>query len=155
MKVRLAAEPFAADRELAEFMSGLTGEGAVVSFAGVARPRSESDAEVDRLHLDHHPRLTERSLQEIASAAHDRFDISSLRIVHRCGSVGPGETIVFVAAASVHRRAAFEAADYMMDRLKTDAVFWKREDTADGSHWIEPRDDDYGARERWSETWPE
>ncbi|MGZ8305005.1 MAG: molybdenum cofactor biosynthesis protein MoaE [Allosphingosinicella sp.] len=155
MSIRLADEPFAADCELAEFTSRLTGEGAVVSFVGIARARSSSGEDVTRLVLDHHPRLTMRSLKEIAEAARERFDISSLRIVHRFGIVAAGEAIVFVAAASAHRRAAFEAADYMMDRLKTEAVFWKREETATGSHWIEPRDDDYAARERWSESCPE
>ncbi|HET9429388.1 MAG TPA: molybdenum cofactor biosynthesis protein MoaE, partial [Allosphingosinicella sp.] len=80
---------------------------------------------------------------------------SRLRIVHRFGTLLPGEPIVFVAAASAHRRAAFEAADYVMDRLKTDALFWKREDTASGNRWIEPRDDDHVARQRWSEMCPE
>ncbi|MGZ9060542.1 MAG: molybdenum cofactor biosynthesis protein MoaE [Allosphingosinicella sp.] len=155
MSIRLADEPFAADCELAEFTSRLTGEGAVVSFVGIARARSSSGEDVTRLVLDHHPRLTMRSLKEIAEAARERFDISSLRIVHRFGIVAAGEAIVLVAAASAHRRAAFEAADYMMDRLKTEAVFWKREETATGSHWIEPRDDDYAARERWSESCPE
>ncbi|MGZ8284886.1 MAG: molybdenum cofactor biosynthesis protein MoaE [Allosphingosinicella sp.] len=155
MSIRLADEPFAADCELAEFTSRLTGEGAVVSFVGIARARSSSGEDVTRLVLDHHPRLTMRSLKEIAEAARERFDISSLRIVHRFGIVAAGEAIVFVAAASAHRRAAFEAADYMMDRLKTEAVFWKREETATGSCWIEPRDDDYAARERWSESCPE
>jgi len=151
MSVRLAGEPFAAERELAEFTAGLAGEGAVVSFLGLARARTPDREKVERLVLDHHPRLTLRSLNEIAAAARERFDISSLRIVHRRGFVAPGETIVFVAAAAAHRRAAFEAADYLMDRLKTDAVFWKREDTPGGSHWIEPRDEDYSARDRWSE----
>ncbi|MEA3000980.1 MAG: molybdopterin synthase catalytic subunit [Sphingomonadales bacterium] len=152
MSVRLADERFAADRELAEFTAGLTGEGAVVSFLGIARPRASSGEKVERLVLDHHPRLTLGSLNEIAAAARGRFGISSLRIVHRRGAVSPGETIVFVAAAAEHRRAAFEAADYMMDRLKTDAMFWKREDTPGGSRWIEPGEEDYSARERWNET---
>jgi molybdopterin synthase catalytic subunit len=151
MSVRLADEPFAAERELAEFTAGLAGEGAVVSFLGIARPRTPNGEKVERLVLDFHPRLTLRSLEEIATVARERFAISSLRIVHRRGVVAPGETIVFVAAAAEHRRAAFEAVDYVMDRLKTDAVFWKREETAGGSHWIEPRDEDYSARERWSE----
>lgn len=155
MSVRLADEPFTADCELAEFTSRLTGEGAVVSFVGIARSRSSAGERVERLVLDHHPRLTLRSLKEIGESARQRFQISSLRIVHRCGAIAPGETIVFVAAASAHRRAAFEAADYMMDRLKTDALFWKREDTQSGSRWIEPREDDYAARERWSESCPE
>lgn len=152
MTVRLADTPFAADRELAEFTAALEGEGAVVSFTGIARPRTQSGGEVERLVLDHHPRLTLRSMEEIAAAARERFGISVLRIVHRCGAVAPGDTIVFVAAAAMHRRAAFEAADYMMDRLKTDAVFWKREETAEGARWIEPRDDDHEARARWSES---
>ncbi len=152
MSVRLAGEPFSAERELADFTAGLDGEGAVVSFLGIARHRNSNGEAVERLVLDHHPRLTLPSLEEIAVSARRRFDISSLRIVHRRGEVAAGETIVFVAAAAEHRRAAFDAADYMMDRLKTDAVLWKREDTPSGSHWIEPRDDDYSARERWNDA---
>jgi molybdopterin synthase catalytic subunit len=152
MNVRLAEEPFAAETELAQFTASLAGEGAVASFLGIARARTQDGEEVERLVLEHHPSLTLRSLNEIAAAARARFDLSSLRIVHRSGAVAPGETIVFVAAAAMHRRAAFEAADYVMDRLKTDAVFWKREETAAGSRWIEPREDDHSARRRWSET---
>lgn len=152
MQVRLADEPFAAELELAQFTAGLSGEGAVVSFLGLARALASDGGALERLVLDHHPRLTLISLNEVADSARERFAISSLHIVHRIGAVAPGEAIVFVAAAAEHRRAAFEAADYMMDRLKTDAVFWKREDTAGGSRWIEPRDADYSARERWNET---
>lgn len=155
MEIRLADQNFAADRELAQFSSGLDGEGAVVSFVGIARDRSTDGEKVEQLILEAHPRLTLRSMEEIGQAALDRFQISRLRIVHRVGSLLPGEPIVFVAAASAHRRAAFEAADYVMDRLKTDALFWKREDTDSGSRWIEPRDDDHVARQRWSETCPE
>jgi len=152
MSVRLADEPIAAERELAELTAGLTGEGAVVSFLGVARARSPEGEEVERLLLEHHPRLTMRSLEEIAASASERFGLSSLRIVHRRGAVAPGETIVFAAAAAVHRRAAFDAVDYMMDRLKTDAVFWKREDMREGSNWVEPSEEDREARARWSEA---
>lgn len=152
MSVRLADEPICAERELAELTAGLAGEGAVVSFLGVARARSAKGEEVERLVLEHHPRLTQGSLDEIAAAARERFGLASLRIVHRRGAVAPGETIVFAAAAAVHRRTAFDAVDYMMDRLKTDAVFWKREDTPEGSHWVEPRKEDHEARARWSEA---
>jgi molybdopterin synthase catalytic subunit len=151
MTIRLSDEPFAAEGELARFTAGLAGEGAVVSFLGIARSRTPNGEKVERLVLDHHPRLTLGSLNEIAAAARGRFDISSLRIVHRSGAVAPGETIVFVAAAAVHRRAAFEAADYVMDRLKTDALFWKREETPGGARWIEPREEDYEAREKWND----
>ena len=151
MSVRLAEAPFTAERELAAFVAALAGEGAVASFVGLARDRGANAERIERLTLEHHPRLTLRSLEEIAAAARARFAITALRIVHRHGAILPGEAIVFVAAAAMHRRAAFDAADYMMDRLKTDALFWKREETASGSRWIEPRDDDYAARERWSD----
>lgn len=147
---RLAETPFEAEREFEAFLAGLDGEGAVVSFVGRARQRSREGAELGGLFLDHHPSLTQSSIDQIAAAAAERFDISALAIVHRCGEVAPGEPIVFVAAAALHRRAAFEAADYAMDRLKTDAVFWKREDGASGSSWIEPTEADRADRARWS-----
>lgn len=123
--------------------------GAIVSFVGLARPVTSKGALVDRLVLEHHPRLTRQSLETIASAAADRFDVSLVHIVHRCGTILAGDPIVFAGAAATHRRAAFEAADYLMDRLKTDAVFWKREVGESGSHWVEPTDADYADRERW------
>ena len=149
MSVRLAEAPFAADRELAEFCAGLAGEGAVVSFSGIARRRAACGAPLERLVLEHHPRLTVASLEKIASDAVSRFNVSHVRLVHRCGDIGPREPIVFAAAASAHRRAAFEAADYLMDRLKTEAVFWKREEGPSGSSWIEPTEADYADRNRW------
>ena len=86
------------------------------------------------------------------SHSRERWPISELCVVHRTGEMKPGETIVFVAAASAHRRAAFEAADFLMDYLKTKAVFWKREDTEKGPAWIEPREEDYKDASRWKET---
>lgn len=151
MSVLLVASPFAVERELAEFSSASAGAGAVASFVGLARDRGTDGEKVERLALEHHPRLTLRSLEEIAAAARAGFEISALRIVHRHGAIVPGEAIVFAAAAAAHRRAALDAVGYVMDRLKTDALFWKREDTARGSRWIEPREDDYAARGRWSE----
>jgi molybdopterin synthase catalytic subunit len=147
---RLAEEAFSSEQELADFVTRLAGEGAVVSFLGIARSRSKEGVPVEGLFLDHHPRLTAASLDEIAEAACRRFEVRA-HVVHRCGTIAPGEPIVFVAAASEHRRAAFEAADYLMDRLKTDAVFWKREDAVDGSRWIEPTAEDRATRARWSE----
>lgn len=151
ISTRLAELALDVEAEFAGFMAGVEGDGAVVTFAGIARKQTREGVGVDRLFLDHHPRLTERSLQEIAGAAAARFDVSGIKIVHRCGEVAPGEAIVFVAASSAHRRAAFEAADYLMDRLKTEAVFWKREDTAEGSQWIEPTEADCAERARWSD----
>jgi molybdopterin synthase catalytic subunit len=152
IEARLAHEPFQPARELADFPAG--GAGAVVSFTGLARAETEDGTRVDGLYLDHHPRLTEQSLRDIAASA-ARFGVDAVRIVHRCGAIGPGEAIVFVAAAARHRRAAFEAVDCLMDALKTDAVFWKREDGVDGARWIEPTEGDRADRARWSEPCPD
>lgn len=126
--------------------------GALVTFSGYARSRAKNGAEVRSLALEHHPRLTQPSLERIASDAAERFDVQAVDVVHRAGVILPGEAIVWVAAASAHRRAAFEAADYMMDRLKTEAVFWKREEREDGSFWIEPTEVDYDEAQRWRES---
>ena len=151
MQVRLADEALDPVAALAQFTAGLGDEGAVVSFIGLARATTKEGGKVDRLFLDHHPRLTEKSLTDIAAAARARFDVSDLLVLHRCGEILPREPIVVVAAASSHRRAAFEAVDYLMDRLKTEAVFWKREDNEIGSKWIEPTQADYIESDRWSD----
>ena len=135
--------------ELAALIGQASGDGAVVSFAGIARPGSKAGEDVYRLVLEHHPALTLQSLEEIAVEAAARFDVSHVRVVHRCGDSAAGEAIVFAGAAAVHRRAAFEGADYLMDRLKTEAVIWKREIGEAGSQWIEPTEADYSDRERW------
>lgn len=147
---RLEIERLDPSNEYAAFQSNLVDEGAIVTFIGVARPQSASGRKVNGLFLDYHPRMTEASLREIAEDATRKFDVSALTVVHRCGAVSPGEAIVFVATAALHRRAAFEAAEYAMDRLKTEAVFWKREDAVDCSRWIEPTITDEVDRARWS-----
>ncbi|MEP7129672.1 MAG: molybdenum cofactor biosynthesis protein MoaE [Sphingomicrobium sp.] len=137
------------EQELAALIDQASGDGAVVSFTGIARPHSKNGVTVHRLVLEHHPSLTRQSLEEIAVEAAARFEVSHVRVVHRCGEVLAGEPIVFAAAAAPHRRAAFEAADYLMDRLKTDAVFWKKEIGGAGPQWIEPTAADFADRERW------
>ena len=151
LEARLSTGPFSPSGELEAFERAVRGQGAVVSFTGLARALTIDEAPVERLFLDHHPRLTQHSLTRIGQAALARFDAAAALIVHRFGGVEPGEPIVFAAAAARHRRSAFEAVDYMMDRLKTDAIFWKREDGPSGSRWIEPRDDDRAARARWGD----
>ena len=148
---RITEGPLDAPAEFAAFLASVSGDGAVASFAGIARPTTTDGAVVTAMFLDHHPTLTESSVAAIAAVAKDRFGLSAAVAVHRYGSIAPGETIVFVAASAAHRRAAFEAADYMMDRLKTEAIFWKREDTAGGSRWIEPTETDHADRARWSD----
>lgn len=149
VSARLESEAFDPAGELAELMRSAAGDGAIVSFVGVARDASTDGGPVEMLVLEHHPRLTLGSLEQIAGDALRRFAVSHVRVVHRCGDMLPGEPIVFAGAASPHRRQAFEAADYLMDRLKTEAVFWKREDGAGGSRWIEPTETDYADRGRW------
>jgi len=150
IRARLTSDPLDPAALLAGFLESLGGDvGAVVTFVGLARALDQDGRPVDRLTLDHHPRLTEQSLVEIAQAAAARFDVNAVDVVHRSGTLLPAQAIVWVAAASRHRRAVFEAADYLMDRLKTEAVLWKREDGASGSTWIEPTGADHKDRARW------
>jgi molybdenum cofactor biosynthesis protein B len=149
---RLEGHSLRPELELAALLEQANGDGAIVSFTGVARPESKGGQSVYRIILEHHPTLTVKSLEDIAAEAAARFDISHVRIVHRCGEMAAGECIVFAGAAALHRRAAFDATDYVMDRLKTEAVFWKREIGERGSEWIEPTDADYADRERWDRS---
>ena len=132
--------------ELAVLTANAAGAGGLVNFVGLAR---EEGGRVAELVLEHHPVLTQRSLDEIAGAAVERFAVTAVSVVHRVGSIQPDEPIVFAGAAARHRREAFLAADYLMDMLKTRAVFWKREEGSDGTRWIEPRDMDLSDAARW------
>jgi len=151
IEARLAETSFSPEQELAAFIAGLGEEGGVVSFVGIARPADAVGGTVTGLFLDAYPGMTEKGLDAIAADALARFAISAVHIVHRSGEIAPGAAIVFAAAAAPHRRPAFEAADYLMDRLKTDAAFWKREQKLDGPAWIEPGETDRADRARWSE----
>jgi molybdopterin synthase catalytic subunit len=148
---RLQSESFDAAAELAQFMAGRTDDGAVVSFTGLARGVAKSGDSVEKLILDHYPGMTEASIEAIAEAGSRKFDVSDVLVVHRCGEIAPGEAIVFVATASRHRGEAFACADYLMDRLKTEAAFWKREEGAGASRWIDPTETDRERRARWSD----
>ena len=138
-------------RELEAFLRGRTNDGAIVSFTGLTRGRSRDGEAVSSLYLEHYPGMTEQSISDIAEAAAGRFQVSDILVIHRCGAVLPGEAIVFVAAASSHRGEAFACADYLMDRLKTEAAFWKREEGPQTSRWIEPTPADNDRRARWSD----
>jgi molybdopterin synthase catalytic subunit len=149
MAVRVQTAPFDAGRLLGEFSAGRTDAGGVVSFTGIARDATGGQA-VTTLELDAYPGFTEPAIAAMEQEARARFDVQDLLVVHRHGAIAPGEAIVFVAAAAVHRRAAFEAADFLMDRLKTQAPFWKKETGPDGARWIEPRPSDYDDAGRWN-----
>ena len=119
--------------------------GAIVSFAGKVRP----DREVEELELRHYAPLTLRGMEELADATLARWHLEGVLLHHRTGAMRPGDPIVLVAAAARHRRAAFEAADFAMDHLKSDAWFWKREKRAGEWHWIDPRAEDHSDLKRW------
>jgi molybdopterin synthase catalytic subunit len=146
--IRVQAEPFDPGAELAAFTARLPDAGAIASFAGLVRSASDGK-DVSALELEHYPALTEKVVAAIGQDARARFGLADILIVHRHGAMAPGEPIVFVAAAAAHRRAAFDAVDYAMDRLKTEAPFWKREHGPDGARWVEARDADVEDRARW------
>lgn len=120
--------------------------GAIATFTGLARAERGATAVLE---LDAYPGFTEREIGKIAEEAKARFALDDLQIVHRIGQIAPGEPIVFVATAATHRRAAFEACDFLMDYLKSRAPFWKKETGPDGVRWIEPRDQDHADIARW------
>ncbi|MGC6499883.1 MAG: molybdenum cofactor biosynthesis protein MoaE [Henriciella sp.] len=134
---------------LQAFEARVDDAGAIVSFSGRVR-RGGNGGDVTCLHLQAYSPLTERGMTAAADQAMDRWPLTALSVIHRIGDMAPGETIVFVATAARHRRDAFEAADFLMDYLKTEAVFWKKETTPSGDNWIEPRAQDYQDQARWA-----
>lgn len=155
MDVRLLPAEFDPGAVHGDFLARFGAFGAVTAFTGVVRETAKGapkENQIDYLYLDWYPGMTEASIQAIADTAAERFDIQALCIHHRCGEVPAGEAVVFVAAASAHRRAAFEAVDYMMDRLKSEAALWKREVGPQTDHWVEPTATDTDDLKRWSQT---
>lgn len=148
--IRVQQDPFDPAVELAAIAARASAAGAIASFVGLVRPASSGDT-VDQLELEQYGQFTRSAVEAITEDCRARFDLVDLTIVHRFGQHVPGEAIVFVAAAAAHRRAAFDAVDYVMDRLKTEAPFWKREHGPAGSRWIEPTDQDHAARQRWDD----
>lgn len=148
--VRITGSVFDPTAELAAF-SGESGIGAVASFVGYCRGAAGAAAVV-ALHLEAYQPFTERETTRIAHAVFEKHALQRLVVVHRVGALAPGEPIVLVAAASAHRVQAFAAVEAMMDYLKTDAPFWKREERASGSVWIEPTEEDRRRRAARSET---
>ena len=143
--VRLLDGPFSPGEEVDRFAGEHPDAGGIVSFTGQVRATDTCEA----LELSHYEPLTLPSMESLAIQAQARWPLDGLLVIHRTGLMKPGEPIVVVAAASRHRRDAFEAADFVMDHLKSDAWFWKREKRADGWHWIEPRDQDHDDLKRW------
>ena len=148
MPVRVQTEDFDVGAEIAALRAGNPGVGAVVSFVGTVRDLNDGIG-VSTLTLEHYPGMTERSLEEICARAHERWDLLDVLVIHRVGELRPLDQIVLVVVTSAHRGEAFRACEFVMDYLKTQAPFWKKEVTPDGTRWVEARQSDDRAAERW------
>ena len=148
MSVRLQAEDFDLGAELARLLAGRADVGAVVTFTGVCR-RDSGGRPIRAMLLEHYPAMAQAELERIEAEARARWPLQDVLVVHRHGRLEPGDNIVLVVTLSAHRQAAFEAAAFLMDYLKTRAPFWKKEEFADGSGWVSARDQDDEAAARW------
>ena len=148
MKILVQTEAFDLGTEVAAMSSGRTDIGAIASFVGLARDMNESNG-VAAMTLEHYPGMTEKALAQLVDDAHARWTLQDVTVIHRIGRLVPGDPIVLVAVASRHRGEAFAACEFIMDFLKTQAPFWKKEETPDGERWVEPRASDDAAAARW------
>ena len=146
MAVCVQSDPFDAGAELNSFARDRTDVGAVVSFTGVVR---DSQGDLQEMLIEHYPGMTESAIAKIADEAVQRWALADVLVIHRYGPLKPGEPIMMVATAAAHRAAAFEAADFLMDYLKSRAPFWKKEVTAQGAAWVAAKDADEDALKRW------
>jgi len=149
IEVRVQKEDFDLGAEVARLRAGDPRVGAVVTFVGTVRDLNEG-ARVAELELEHYPGMTERALEEIVGQARARWPLFGALVVHRVGPMQPMEQIVLVAVSSAHRGEAFAACEFIMDYLKTEAPFWKKEQTPQGARWVDARSTDDAAREKWS-----
>lgn len=147
MRILVQAEPFDLGKETEDFATGQTDMGAIVTFTGVVRDLVGDT--LDRMVIEHYPGMTEKALEKIATEAAQRWSLGNVLVIHRYGEMRPGDRIMMVATAAPHRVDAFEAAEYLMDYLKSRAPFWKQEFTADGAEWVDAKDADEDALERW------
>ena len=147
MTVRLQSDPFDYGGETGAFARSVSGAGAVVTFLGVVR---DEDSHLSRMEIEHYPGMTERALAAIGAEAESRWPLAGWLILHRHGALRPGEPIMMVATASRHRQAAFAAAEFLMDYLKSRAPFWKKEYLTGGAAWVCAREEDEEALDRWS-----
>ncbi|MER8529073.1 molybdenum cofactor biosynthesis protein MoaE [Mesorhizobium sp. M0814] len=148
--VRIQAEDFDVAAEIARLTRGRNDIGAVVTFSGLCR---DEQGRLSALELEHYPGMAEAEISRIAGEAIERWPLQGLTVIHRHGKIAPGENIVLVVAASAHRQAAFEAANFLMDYLKSRAPFWKKEHHSDGSEggWVDAREADDKAASRWKQ----
>lgn len=148
LKVLVQEEDFDLNVELREMRCDQTQIGAQVSFVGIVREMNQA-SRVDVMELEHYPGMTEQALTDIAYAAQARWSLQACTIIHRIGRLKASDQIVLVAIASAHRGEAFAACEFVMDFLKTQAPFWKKESTATGAHWVDARESDATAMDKW------
>jgi len=147
--VRVQAGDFDLGTEIARLREGDMRVGAVVSFVGTVRDLNEG-AQVAELELEHYPGMTEKSLEDIVAQARERWPLYGALVIHRIGPMKPLDQIVLVACTAAHRGEAFAACEFIMDYLKTDAPFWKKEQTPEGARWVDARTSDDSAKARWA-----
>ncbi|MET0333537.1 MAG: molybdopterin synthase catalytic subunit MoaE [Rhizobacter sp.] len=150
-RVTIQTDDFDLSAEVEALRAGDGGVGAVVSFVGTVRDRSDGQG-VQLMELEHYPGMTEKSIEAMIDDARRRFDIRAARVIHRVGKLKPQDQIVLVAVTSAHRGQAFQACEFLMDYLKTQAPFWKKEHTPEGARWVDARVHDDQALARWGIT---
>ncbi len=147
MKIAVQEVDFDLGEEASHFAAGRRDMGAIVTFTGVVRDLT--DASLNAMQIEHYPGMTEKAITSIAQEAMTRWSLGDVLVIHRYGTLGPGEKIMMVATAAPHRKDAFEAAEYLMDYLKSRAPFWKKEVTPDSADWVAAKDEDEDALTRW------
>jgi len=150
MPVRVQTEDFDLSAEVRALRAGRPEVGAVVTFVGTVRDMNEG-ASVAELELEHYPGMTEKALEDIVAKAGARFSLADALVVHRVGPMRPQEQIVLVVTLSAHRGEAFAACEFIMDYLKSEAPFWKKEQTPEGARWVDARSSDEAALRRWQQ----
>ena len=147
-RVSIQTPDFDLSAEVAALRAGDARVGAVCAFVGTVRDRNDGQS-VSTMELEHYPGMTEKAIEAMIDAAHQRFSMHRVRVIHRVGVLQPQDQIVLVAVASAHRGEAFQACEFLMDYLKTQAPFWKKEQTPDGARWVDARVSDDAALARW------
>jgi molybdopterin synthase catalytic subunit len=151
MKIAIQSEAFDLGAEIDAMRAGRTDIGAIASFVGLARDMNEGSG-VQAMTLEHYPGMTEKALTKLVDEANARWALLDVTVIHRIGRLLPGDPIVLVAVASPHRGEAFAACEFIMDFLKTQAPFWKKEETPQGERWVEARASDDAAAARWTDS---
>ena len=147
MHISVQQEPFDIGQITSEFSQGHSHMGAIVTFTGIVRDSDTDD--LNAMEIEHYPGMTEKAIAKIATEAKSRWFLGDVLVIHRFGRLEPGDQIMMVATAARHRKDAFEAAEYLMDYLKSRAPFWKKEITRDGTAWVDAKSEDEDALSRW------